>query len=190
MDPQTDATPRLEPLPEGFSADRDALHALAVSVISPAREAVTGRIGLRWWPGGFGTPEFGDDGRVVRVEGAWLVDGDSRTAAGADATALGAWFGFAWAVLSELRSSLGAEDPVQLWPEHFDAAFTFSEVTYGASPGDALHPEPYLYVLPRPAPEPSARWNAVGFAGAELGYAALLASSDQVAAARDFLAWK
>ena len=40
---------------------------------------------------------------------------------------------------------------VQLWPEHFDAAFDGlpedSRATFGASPGDAGVPEPYLYVL-------------------------------------------
>ncbi|HYI61216.1 MAG TPA: hypothetical protein VEW93_05365 [Acidimicrobiales bacterium] len=37
---------------------------------------------------------------------------------------------------------------IQLWPEHFDVACSIDEVTFGASPGDDDHPEPYLYVAP------------------------------------------
>ena len=35
-----------------------------------------------------------------------------------------------------------------LWPEHFDVGIRAGEVNYGASPGDAQVPEPYLYVGP------------------------------------------
>ena len=62
----------LEPLPDGYAETRDALHRLASYVLAPARKAVTGRIGLRPTPGGFGTPAFGDD-QQLRVEGASLV---------------------------------------------------------------------------------------------------------------------
>ena len=51
--------------------------------------------------------------------------------------------------------------------EHFDIAFEDREVTYGGSPGDENHEEPYLYVAPWTAPEPAPEWNAVGFNGAE-----------------------
>jgi hypothetical protein len=42
------------------------------------------------------------------------------------------------------------EEPgdAHLWPEHFDLALTMGEVNYGGSPGEAPHPEPYLYVGP------------------------------------------
>ncbi|HYT39260.1 MAG TPA: hypothetical protein VEN99_07110, partial [Acidimicrobiia bacterium] len=63
---------RLEPLPDGYVETREALRRLAVYVISPARKAVEGRIGLRATPGGFGTPIFGVD-HQLRVEGASLV---------------------------------------------------------------------------------------------------------------------
>ncbi len=62
----------LEPLPDGYAETRDSLHRLASHVLAPARKAVTGRIGLRATPGGFGTPPFGD-GEQLRVEGAMLV---------------------------------------------------------------------------------------------------------------------
>jgi hypothetical protein len=62
---------RLEPLPDGYAETREALRRLAVYVLSPARKAVAGRIGLQPAPGGFGTPVFGD-GEQLRVEGATL----------------------------------------------------------------------------------------------------------------------
>jgi hypothetical protein len=43
---------------------------------------------------------------------------------------------------------------VRIWPEHFDAAIEMGgeaagrRATYGGSPGDVHHTEPYLYVSP------------------------------------------
>jgi hypothetical protein len=71
-------------IPETLAATRDSWHRVAEHVISPARHAVTGRIGLRPAPGGFATPPFGDDGRTVGVDGVDLVvtdrGGQRRTA--------------------------------------------------------------------------------------------------------------
>jgi hypothetical protein len=64
--------PALAPLPAAYVAVRASLHRLACYVISPARKAVTGRIGLVPTPGGFGTPPFGA-GRVVRADRDRLV---------------------------------------------------------------------------------------------------------------------
>ena len=80
----------------------------------------------------------------------------------------GWWFGLAAAVLAQLRADEpAAPDPppslVQLWPEHFDlacdlgATATGRRVNFGASPGDARNPEPYLYVGP---------WDLAGLPGA------------------------
>ena len=63
---------RLGPLPESFATTRDALHQVAFFAVAPARYAATGKMGLRWTRGGFGTPFFGDD-RQIRVVGAHLV---------------------------------------------------------------------------------------------------------------------
>lgn len=59
-------------LPDRFAATRAALHAVAEHVLCAARHRVTGRIGLRVTPGGFGTPPFGDD-EAVRVDVVELV---------------------------------------------------------------------------------------------------------------------
>jgi hypothetical protein len=72
----------------------------------------------------------------------------------------------------------GAQDPSApiLWPEHFDIAIEAgseaagTRATYGISPGDAGHDEPYAYVAPWTAPAetgPATFWNAVGFTGAQ-----------------------
>jgi hypothetical protein len=73
----------------------------------------------------------------------------------------GWWFGFAMSVLAQLRAEAPSNLPdapapslVQIWPEHFDCAAELGDTAaghranFGASPGDATHPEPYLYVGP------------------------------------------
>ncbi len=101
---------------------------------------------------------------------------------------LGDWYGFGASVLEQLRAeATPAHDSsrVQLWAEHFDLALELGDesagrrAAYGASPGDELHPEPYLYVAPWSAPAPGELWNATAFSGAELSYAELLAADDQ-----------
>ncbi|MEQ8841180.1 MAG: hypothetical protein RIB98_09365 [Acidimicrobiales bacterium] len=125
--------------------------------------------------------------------------GDPDTDLGAtDATGefLAAWFGFAWSVLEELRLTDGAVDVdrTQLWPGHFDPAIAMGDAdtggraTYGASPGDAGHAEPYLYIgawgdVDRSDPF----WNETDFNGASMSYAALRTADDPVAHALAFL---
>ncbi|HEX8754553.1 MAG TPA: hypothetical protein VF731_14165 [Solirubrobacterales bacterium] len=115
----------------------------------------------------------------------------------AAAAALAAWYVFGREVLDRLAATAAPADassPPVLWPEHFDVAIELGEeaagrrATYGFSPGDENHPEPYAYVAPWQPPAAGAPWNARGFTGAELGYAELLVAPDPVAAALDFLA--
>ena len=60
------------------------------------------------------------------------------------------WFALGNEALLQLISLHAATDTsdIQLWPEHFDLATTINQVNFGASPGDAEHDEPYLYVGP------------------------------------------
>jgi len=108
---------------------------------------------------------------------------------------LAAWFGFGWSVLEELRLTDGAVDVerTQLWPGHFDPALAMgdadagSRATYGTSPGDGGHDEPYLYVgawgdVDRDDPY----WNETDFNGASMSYADLRAAKDPVAEAIEF----
>jgi hypothetical protein len=192
---------RLEPPPATLVETRKALHRVAETVISPARERDNGKIALRYTFGGFGTPFFGA-GEQVRVERDQLVfgstGGERRKQLDVDAEAsryLGDWYGFVASVLEQLRVDFEDREPsrVQLWPEHFDLATDLGSESaglragYGGSPGDDLHPEPYLYVVPwQPERADGELWNAGAFRGAELPFAALLAAGDQRGAALDF----
>lgn len=112
------------------------------------------------------------------------------------AAALARWNALGYRALCVLRdeadAAAAATNPV-LWPEHFDLAIELGDeaagqrATYGFSPGDENHPEPYAYVGPWVARPAGETWNATGFGGAELGYVELLAAEDPLTAALDFL---
>ncbi len=143
------------------AATRESLHAVAEHVMAKASYAAIGKIGLRPYPGGFRTQDeqfvVADgllngvviDGKTLRELGALdlelpyppLTALDDRTLAvdRKACTELGEFYAFVEAALPAAG---------QLWPEHFDLATEVNEVNYGGSPGDATHPEPYLYVGP------------------------------------------
>src|SRR4051794_9586621 len=202
---------RLTPLPASFPTTVAALHRVAEEIVAPARKP-DNEIALSATPGGFGTPVFAYDGtdQQVRVEGAELVhragaherraaltsletarelvaDLVSRGPSGPldvdpqAAAVLGEWYALGQGVLSAF-----ADAEARLWPEHFDLAIEAGEVTYGFSPGDEQHAEPYAYVGPWTAELSGELWNATGFRGAELSYAALLEAPDPHAAALGF----
>lgn len=115
----------------------------------------------------------------------------------ASTRALSEWFGFAWVLLEELRSHGKPGDDaseVQLWPEHFDAAIEMGSLeegrraSYGASPGDQAHDEPYIYVsawgeIDRSNPY----WNDDAFNGSSFPYRLLKESDDPVKTGLGFL---
>jgi hypothetical protein len=131
------------------------------------------------WAKGFGVPPAGDLDEHLPLEGE-------------AARFLGNWYGLVWSVLEELRAEPESAEPsrVQLWPEHFDAAFDFlakdGRATFGASPGDEAVDEPYLYVLPSGTVPRSDLWNACSFNGAVLPLSDLLGRADERAAALEF----
>jgi hypothetical protein len=112
------------------------------------------------------------------------------------ALVLADWYAFGARVLERLREEASvaeaASEPI-LWPEHFDIAIELGDesaghrATYGFSPGDENHAEPYAYVAPWVAQPPGGPWNATGFGGAELGYASLLVAADPEVDALRFL---
>jgi hypothetical protein len=118
---------------------------------------------------------------VGLVGGASLPDDPLEVHAGAAAV-----LAETWAIGEEALTAFatgGAEDPSApiLWPEHFDIAIEAgsetagTRATYGISPGDADHDEPYAYVGPWTPPEtvgPDTFWNATAFTGAERPVAA------------------
>jgi hypothetical protein len=104
------------------------------------------------------------------------------------------WFGFGASVLEELRATAQPTDAparVQIWPEHFDISVdsgdegTGLRATFGASPGDDDHDEPYLYVSPWAA-HSGPFWSDHGYAS--LGLSRLADAADQRTRALDFFA--
>jgi hypothetical protein len=179
---------------------RTSLHALAAQVIAPLRVQATGNeIALQVRPGGFGTPELPEGGWVgtdgtdlVRVDGEGasevtaitsLLDaadfvGLDDAASGLTDDLLEVHAGAAevlaevWATGDEALRALDPTATPILWPEHFDIAIELGEATYGVSPGDAEHPEPYAYISLWSPPAdletgPDTFWNATTFTGAE-----------------------
>lgn len=132
---------------------------------------------------------------------ALLPDGvpDDASPLGIDPAAaerLADFYAFAAEALARVKSGLAPDDDpsdTNLWPEHFDIAFEAGpgadarRATYGASPGDDDHGEPYVYVGPWSAPTDGELWNATAFNGAEVGYAALLAADEEITATVEFM---
>jgi hypothetical protein len=109
------------------------------------------------------------------------------------ALALADWYALGAALLHDLRAahdSVSSSD-LQLWPEHFDLACELGDegagtrANYGASPGDAGIPEPYLYVGPWDPERKVGILGAYGF-GAACTYSELRASGEACAAGRRF----
>jgi hypothetical protein len=102
------------------------------------------------------------------------------------------FYAFAADLLGGLKSAMPPKaepSETHLWPEHFDIAFdagadaASQRATFGASPGDDEHPEPYLYVGPWSATVDGGLWNATAFNGAEYPYTELRAAEDPSASA-------
>lgn len=113
----------------------------------------------------------------------------------AAALALGEWYAFVTAALDTLRDEAGPDDDasiVRIWPEHFDAAIDMGSqaanrrATYGGSPGDGHHDQPYLYASPW-AGRIDGFFGDPTFKGASLLYSQLVVEADPMAAALEFL---
>lgn len=107
--------------------------------------------------------------------------------------ALGDWYALGGALLLDLRGvheNVSSSDS-QIWPEHFDLACELGDAdagtraNYGASPGDAGIPEPYLYVGPW---VPERRVGALGTHGfgTAITYSELRESGEAGVAGRRF----
>jgi hypothetical protein len=178
---------------------RRSLHALAEQVISPLRVQATGNeIALQVRPEGFGTPDL-PGGGWVGTRGSQLIrvdpSGEQQSIAITSLRAAARFLGLdeaaastlsdktleihagatlrladVWATGADALSTFSPDTPPILWPEHFDIAIELDNATYGISPGDPDHTEPYAYVSPWTTPSktgPSTFWNATGFTGAE-----------------------
>lgn len=160
-----------------------AATAVPITSLADAAALVLGTPPDLEWAASFDVPATGDLDAQLDIDPAssvWLGD----------------WYGFAYSVLEQLRADPESSDAsrVQLWAEHFDAAFEClpedagRRAGYGVSPGDAAHPEPYLYVVPWSFDRvpPSELWNATAFHGAMLPLNSLLDAHDQRTFALDW----
>jgi hypothetical protein len=116
-----------------------------------------------------------------------------------------AWFSLAAAVLDGKRREHANASELRCWPHHFDIAALWTlddeadpehakSVGIGMSPGDETFPQPYVYVLPWPAPDPAAlhdlavgSWHTEGFVAATLAAADIASAADASARCRAFL---
>lgn len=132
------------------------------------------------WFEGFGDPLALDDGELeVSAEASAFI---------------GEVFAFGSRVIDAFaRVVPGGVTETWIWPEHFDIATEAGDepaggkASFGLSPGDAAHDEPYLYVsawgeIDRAEPF----WNDDAFNGASLSYADVRLADDPVGAAVDF----
>lgn len=113
-------------------------------------------------------------GEHVGLQTAAMLS-DEHLELDADAAAsLGDLFAAAQDALTRLLEETAGPSaaPIHLWPEHFDLATELGDeaagrrATYGISPGDEQHPEPYAYVGPWQTPS-GPGWDATDFTGAE-----------------------
>jgi hypothetical protein len=164
------------PDPAAGAATRRRLHGIGECLMAGPQRRAGGRFTLRVTPGGFattgepalrldGTDIVVDENRRVPIAGTFsgLADAlgvdfgpppdaysdGSETSAGDDTTLdvasarlIQDWYLRADAAL---RVVAPRQTPI-LWPEHFDVAILLDDTSYGASPGDAFHAEPYAYV--------------------------------------------
>lgn len=118
---------------------------------------------------GAATPPVGDVGAPLSIDPA-------------QAGAVLAWYRVGARAIDQVLPDLVEPSVLQLWPEHFDlgidAATAHGRVNLGASPGDAGHPSPYLYLGPWEPDRPGDPdyWNAPF--GAVLGADELEAGGD------------
>ncbi len=134
--------------------------------------------------------DFKDHLTPIGPDVALSVDAD-------DSHLIGSWFEFGFEVLDSFRRSSREGDDTsttQIWPEHFDAAMETGDLesgkraSYGFSPGDGDHAEPYAYVAPWGEIDRSnSYWDDEAFGGSSVGYAELAASPDPAEAALYFL---
>jgi hypothetical protein len=105
-----------------------------------------------------------------------LPDATLEVHAGATLVLADSWARGEEALTQLLQDARPADEAssINLWPEHFDIAVELGageqRATYGVSPGDEDHTEPYAYVAPWTPPSstgPDTFWNGHAFTGAE-----------------------
>ncbi len=167
--------PDSAPASSTLVATRRQLHGIAECLLAGPEHRATGEIALQITPGGFGTTagpelrlegtELVAEGRRVAAAGTFAelarslgVDFGRPELGYPDGSGVAAeeqldldpgavrlladWFALSATALRELDPG---QQPI-LWPEHFDVAILLDDRSYGSSPGDDHHSEPYAYI--------------------------------------------
>ncbi|MGH2734145.1 MAG: hypothetical protein ACRDKZ_01085, partial [Actinomycetota bacterium] len=134
---------RLPEPPPNLESTRRALHMLAEHALAPARQSATGKIGLRYTHGGFGTPFFGDD-RQVRIEGIELVVQQGGEETRAPLSTLGAardLIGTDWSQIALYEPTTASSPDEGLTVSSDGAGFVGDLFGFGASVMEQLRTE-------------------------------------------------
>jgi hypothetical protein len=125
---------RLPDPPLELARTRVGAHTVAEWVLSPARAAANGKIGLRWTYGGVGTPFFSVDGhdRQVRIDGIELVVDDGEHERRTDLTTLSVATDLAATELGREKVYVPATEPAEEAPALIEAAgMAFLDAWFG-----------------------------------------------------------
>ncbi len=99
-------------LPDDWPRERAVLQRIATHVVAQAQQKATGHFALMTLPGGFGTPQFGDDRRRVRLAGGSVHVENSDDPDGGDRSATTSVHTIAGSTIRELCGAAGFEpDP-------------------------------------------------------------------------------
>ncbi len=103
---------RIGPPPDDLVEVRRRLHGIVTNVLTPARYRVTGRIAMRWTPGGLGTPFFERDGQFtqVRLEADELVVQVGDDVTRHELTTIG----------DAVKATIGESEPDMRWTRDLD----------------------------------------------------------------------
>jgi hypothetical protein len=186
----------LRPTPRGFGTpvfgDNERVRVDATAIVherggeSRRHELTTLRAASSFLGVPLGAPSVYTPATTLPPDTPLAIDRDA-------ALALADWYALAAALLQDLRAAHpdAPSTELQIWPEHFDLACELGDdavgarANYGASPGDAGIPEPYLYVGPH---EPSRRtgvFTRCAF-GAAITYSELRRVPEAGSAGRQF----
>lgn len=159
--------------------------------------------GLAWLSARFGRPLAAPDHELPEhALGGGARFGSEGAAARAE---LARWFANADELLQGVRRAQPGAAPVRTWPHHFDIATLITRradpdperaasINVGMSPGDDSYAEPYLYVVPWPAPPvarlrplPCGHWHTEGWIAAILTGSELVGGEHQDGRAETFV---
>lgn len=102
-------------LHDDWPSHRDTLRRIATHVVAQSQQVATGHFALVALPGGFGTPQFGEDRRRVRVASGSLLVENARGRRDGDETAVTDIRPLSGSTIDDLCSACGFEPDPDFW---------------------------------------------------------------------------